>query len=318
MIPLLSVHRLSKVFYTGRLRRGRALPAVDDVSLEVHPQETVGLVGESGCGKTTLARCALRLLEPDSGSIRFDGLDLLSLAPAALRLRRREFQMIFQDPSASLDPRMNAGQILSEPFAAHQIGTAAQRESWVRELMDAVGLDPGLIGRRPAQLSGGQQQRLVIARALAFKPRLLVADEPVSFLDVSVQAQILNLLSDLRQQYSLALLLISHSLPVIHYLCSRVVVMYLGRVVEESPAESFFSRAMHPYSRLLIHNTPRMDTGAHPAGPAPGAAGGASIASVPAGCRFHPRCPQAMEVCRRSDPQLVAVDSRTRAACFLY
>jgi oligopeptide/dipeptide ABC transporter ATP-binding protein len=316
MDPLLSIEHLCKDFATGVLAR-RRVRVLDDISLRVYPGETLGLVGESGGGKTTLARCALRLIEPTAGSVFFDGTDLLRLPPAALRLRRREFQMVFQDPAASVHPRMTVGQILSEPLAVHRMGTRQEREARVRELLEDVGLDAAFMGRRPSQLSGGQQQRLVVARALALKPRLLIADEPVSALDASVQAQILNLLTEIRRRFGLTLILISHSLPVVHYLCSRIAVLYLGRLVEVSTAEEFFSAPRHPYSQALARSTPALDTpAAWPEGAARGESG--SIARPPRGCRYHPRCPSALARCRTDTPDLTVTDGENRVACFLY
>jgi len=222
----------------------------------------LGLVGESGSGKTTLARCALRLLEPTAGSILFNGVDLLSLNPSALRRKRREFQIIFQDAAASLDPRMTLRETLLEPFEVQGVATLPERESRVRELLEAVSLDPALLDRLPGSLSGGQQQRVAIARALALKPRLLIADEPVSALDASVQAQILNLLLKLQNRFGLTLILISHSLTVIHYLSTTVAVMYLGRIVEEGPTGQFFTYPRHPYSQLLLQSMPVLDPAA--------------------------------------------------------
>jgi ABC-type oligopeptide transport system ATPase subunit len=259
MAPLLKVKVLRKDFFVPGRKHGSLFRAVDGVDLEIDAGETFALVGESGCGKTTLARCVLRLLEPSSGSIEFDGTDLHSLSPAALRRKRREFQMVFQDPLASLDPLMTVKEILLEPFQAQEMGTSRERAVWVEELLELAGLDPTLASRRPALLSGGQQQRVGIARALALKPRLLVADEPVSALDASVQVKILNLLADLQKRYQLTLFLISHSLPVVRYLATRLAVMRAGRIVEESPADSFFAGPNDPYSQALLGSTPVLD-----------------------------------------------------------
>lgn len=339
MAPLLDIHGLHKHFNTGLWRQTR-IYAVNGIDLQVRAGETLGLVGESGCGKTTLARCAVRLLPASSGSIRFDGVDLSSLPPAALRLKRREFQIIFQDAFDSLDPRMTVGDTLLEPLEAQCVGTKRERERWIRELIDAVALDTDVLSRRPASLSGGQQQRVTIARALALKPRLLVADEPVSALDASVQAQILNLLAELQSRYGLTLILISHALPVVRQLCSRVAVMYLGRIVEEAPADLFFQQPKHPYSELLLRSVPVfgasvfgdipnfLSPATHaldsprkfgmspvfkpPAGELP------SPAAPPSGCAFHPRCPHVQEQCRAEAPKLKPGASGSKVACFLY
>ena len=317
MIPLLRIRGLSKEFKAGALEGGRRVRVLHQVDLDVYPRETLGLVGESGCGKTTLARCALRLIEPTSGGIEFDGMDLRALSRAALRAKRREFQMVFQDPFASLNPRMTVAEIVSEPFRAHGLGTRRDREQWVRELLEAVALDASMMRRAPALLSGGQQQRVAIARALALKPRLLVADEPVSALDASVQAQILNLLADLQRRFGLTLILISHALPVVHYLSTRVAVMYLGRVVEEAPSAPFFSEPRHPYSRMLLKSMPVLELQA-PALKARAAGEIPSPSSPPPGCAFHPRCPEVMARCREQVPALTPCDKESKIACFLY
>lgn len=315
MHPLLDIRGLHKTFEAGDLAGGRAVYAVRGVDLSVQPAETVGLVGESGCGKSTLARCAVRLSEPSEGSVFYDGEDLGGLSPAALRLRRRQFQMIFQDAAASLNPRMTIAEILVEPFKAHGIGTRRERLSWVSELLEKVSMDPAFIDSLPESLSGGQQQRVAIARSLALKPRMIIADEPVSALDPSVQAQILNLLVDLRKQMGLTLILISHSLAVVHYTCSRVAVMYLGKIVEESPALVFFTQPDHPYSRILLDSMPKgvgvsRKEGSIAEPPSP--------FNPPSGCAFHPRCPHVMAWCRRESPSLVARGKDHRVACFLY
>jgi ABC-type glutathione transport system ATPase component len=229
MIPILELRDLKVMYRTGAFQAGREIRAVDGVNLKVQPGESLGLIGESGSGKTTLARCALLLQKPSSGSVCFDGCDLLNLSRNELRARRREFQMIFQDPFASLDPRMTVHEILAEPFEVQHLTLGRDKAA---VLLAEVSMDPGMLNKMPDELSGGQRQRVAIARALALKPRLLIADEPVSSLDASVQAQILNLLADLRRRFGLTLILISHSIEAIHYLCTRIAVMQHGRITE--------------------------------------------------------------------------------------
>jgi oligopeptide/dipeptide ABC transporter ATP-binding protein len=316
MPPLLRLRRLTKEFATGTWGGG-SFRAVHEIDLSIEAGEVVGLVGESGCGKSTVARCIVKLTAPTSGSIEFDGEDLDSLSPSSLRRKRREFQIIFQDAAASLDPHWTVRKTLLEPFDAQGLGTRVERKEWICEVLDSVALDRALLDRYPGQLSGGQQQRIVIARALALRPRLLVADEPVSALDASVQAQILNLLADLRRKFNLTLLLISHSLPVVRYLCKRVVVMYLGRIIEDSPAESFFRAPLHPYSRALLASMPEIAPDLRQAKPKlqgeiP------SPVDPPSGCAFHPRCPEVLAHCRASRPILEPVQENQQVACFLY
>ena len=316
MAPILDVRGLKKCFRAGIFQRDPAITALAGVDLTIEAGDTLGLVGESGCGKTTLARSVLRLLEPDAGSIFFDGCDLLRLSPKELRARRREFQMIFQDAFASLDPRMTVRQIMAEPFEIHGLLDRSGRERRTLELLESVGLDGGLLPRRPAELSGGQQQRVAVARALALQPRLLVADEPVSALDASVQAQVLNLLAELRTPFGLTLILISHSLPMIRYLCTRVSVMYLGRIVEEAPADEFFRAPRHPYSQALLESTPAMgQDGGRQKTILPGDV--PSPISPPPGCPFHPRCARAKTECRVELPRLKSREN-SKVACFLY
>jgi oligopeptide/dipeptide ABC transporter ATP-binding protein len=287
------------------------------VDLEVAPGQVHGILGESGSGKTTLARCSVRLLEPSSGSVCFDGQDLATLSPSSLRAKRREFQMVFQDPYGSLNPAMTVEEILLEPLRVHRIGTRDSQSRQVRELLDAVLLSETLMKRRPAELSGGQQQRVGIARGLALKPRLLIADEPVSALDASVQAQILNLLAELKRRYELTLILVSHSLYAIHYLCTRVSVMHHGRIVEEAPSERFFQRPMHPYSRLLLASMPALDPRAGSIAP-PMRENASPLSMNRSCCAFHPHCPQALSLCREQSPRLKEIGPGDRVACFLY
>jgi oligopeptide/dipeptide ABC transporter ATP-binding protein len=314
---LLEVRRLCKEFPSGGLWGKETIRAIENVDMEVNPGEIRGIVGESGSGKTTLARCSLRLLEPSSGSIFFDGKNLASLSAAALREKRREFQMVFQDPYASLNPSMNVEEIILEPMIIHRLGDRQSRLRYVRELLSAVSLSESLLKRKPAELSGGQQQRVGIARGLALKPRLLVADEPVSSLDASVQVQILNLLADIAKHYKLTLILISHSLYAIHYLCSRISVMYRGRIVEESSAEIFFESPNHPYSRLLLESMPTADSSGRNSGHS--SAGNSWFSSIASsGCAFHPHCSQARELCRERVPHLKELRPGLKVACFLF
>ncbi|MEZ5331277.1 MAG: ATP-binding cassette domain-containing protein [Thermoanaerobaculia bacterium] len=272
-------------------------------------------MGESGSGKTTIGRCIVRLLEPSSGAVLFDGVDLAALSAHELRRRRRDFQLVFQDPYGSLDPRMRVRSILAEPLEVHGLGDRAWRRRRVDELLDLVGLPASAAQRYPHEFSGGQRQRIGIARALATEPRLLVADEPVSALDVSVRAQILNLLARLQEKLGLTLLLIAHDLALVEQIADRVGVLYLGRLVEVGPTASLFADPQHPYTAGLLASVPVADPtrgGAHPvlAGEV------ASALSPPAGCAFHPRCPVARPRCAEQTPALDAVGSDRRAACF--
>jgi len=291
-------------------RRAGAVHAVDGVSLRIAQGEVLAIVGESGCGKSTLGRLMLRLIEPDAGTVRFEGQDLGALSPAALRAKRREMQLIFQDPFASLDPRMTVEQAVAEPLRLHRIVPRAQERERVAELLSRVGLRPEHARRWPHEFSGGQRQRIAIARALASRPRLIVGDEPVSALDVSVQAQVVNLLSDLIRDLGLTFVLISHDLGVVRHIADRVAVMYLGRIVEEGPAEAVLTAPRHPYSRALLAAVPGHGVKAPPIeGDVP------SPIAPPPGCRFHTRCPFAIERCRSEAPALDA--GPHRVACHL-
>ncbi len=319
--PLLEVRDLQKHF---PIRRGVFsgvsgwVRAVDGVSLSIAPGETLALVGESGSGKTTTGRCILRLLEPTAGTVRFDGADLLALPPRAMRRMRRQIQIIFQDPYGSLNPRMRAGTIVREPLDIHRIGAnRRERDDRVAALLCRVGLDPAMRDRYPHEFSGGQRQRIGVARALALQPRLIVADEPVSALDVSVQAQVINLLMDLQEEFSIAYLFIAHDLAVVERIADRVAVMYLGRLVEVGTREEIFKNPLHPYTRALLQAIPIPD----PArarerqvlrGDPP------SPAQPPPGCPFHPRCPSAIETCSRVEPALLEVAPGHWVACHLY
>jgi oligopeptide/dipeptide ABC transporter ATP-binding protein len=314
--PLLEIRGLCKNFVTGGFFQ-KTVRVVDHVDLAVAPGEIRGLVGESGSGKTTLARCSLRLMEPSSGSVFFDGIDLATLSSAALRNKRREFQMVFQDPYASLNPAMFVEEIILEPLRIHRVGTQQEQHRRLRELMNAVSLDESLMRRKPSELSGGQQQRVGIARALALSPRLLVADEPVSALDVSVQAQILNLLSDLKRRYELTLILIAHSLYAVHYLCTHVSVMYRGRIVEDAPAPIFFREPKHPYSRLLLDSMPVLDQLRQSSTRIPKVDTGLRDDSR-SGCPFFANCPLSFAQCGEDKPPLKEIAPGERVACFRY
>ncbi|GBD46826.1 ABC transporter ATP-binding protein [Methylopila sp. Yamaguchi] len=309
--PLLAVDDLVVRFDTPR----GTVSAVDGVSLHVARGETLGLVGESGCGKSTLGRAILRLVEPKAGAIRFDGDDLAGRSRAALRSARRGLQMVFQDPAASLDPRWTVGDLIAEPLHIHGVGTRAERKAKVRDLLRQVGLPPEAAERRPHAFSGGQRQRIGIARALALDPKVVVLDEPVSALDVSVQAQILNLLVDLQERLGVAFLFISHDLGVVEHLCDRVAVMYLGRIVESAPREALFRRPAHPYSRLLLDAAPSLDANAPRRTPAPASNELPSPYDPPSGCRFRTRCPHAVERCAVETPKLSDLGAGQHVAC---
>jgi len=304
---LLSVRGLVKHYPAGTGLLGwsrEVVHAVDGVDLDVREGETVALVGESGSGKTTLGRCILRLVEPTAGSIRFMGEDLLTLKPAPLRRMRRHIQIVFQDPFSSLNPRMSIEATLAEPFIIHKICRGDERRKRIEELCGMVGLDRSILGHYPHQLSGGQRQRVGIARALALGPRLLVCDEPVSALDVSVRAQVINLLLGLQEKLGLAYLFVAHDLRLVEHLADRVAVMYLGKIVESAPAERLFAEPRHPYTKALLAAVPAADPEDRgrretlPGDPP-------SPVTPPAGCRFHPRCPVAVEACPRIEPALL-------------
>ncbi|MEP6853558.1 MAG: ABC transporter ATP-binding protein [bacterium] len=315
MSALLEVDHAVKTFSVpAGLFSRRAVSAVDGVSLEIAAGENLGLVGESGSGKTTLARCILGLTDVDSGSIRFDGTEVTGLRGSARREFRRRVQPVFQDPFASLDPRWSVGRTIREALDSYRIGTPADRERRTVELLDQVGLSPSYADRLPSQLSGGQRQRVGIAAALASRPELIVADEPVSALDVSVQAQVLNLLVDLQRNLGVAILFVAHDLSVVEHACQRVAVMYLGHIVETGTATDVFDHPRHPYSEALIAAIPYPDptrrvTRTPLSGEIP------SPINPPSGCRFNPRCPLAIDVCRSVRPPLTAATPTHRAAC---
>ncbi|WP_318987557.1 ABC transporter ATP-binding protein [Falsiroseomonas ponticola] len=313
--PMLELRDVARAFpVRDALGRSRgAVRAVDGVSLSVPRGSVLAIVGESGCGKSTLGRLALRLIEPDSGNILFEGEDLRGLSAAALRARRRDMQLIFQDPFASLDPRMTVEQAVAEPLRLHGIVPRAKERDRVAELLSRVGLRPELARRWPHEFSGGQRQRIAIARALASGPKLIVGDEPVSALDVSVQAQVINLLQDLIRELGLTFVLISHDLGVVRHIADRVAVMYLGRIVEEGPAAEVFSNPKHPYTRALLAAVPGQG---HSRGAAALLEGDApSPINPPSGCRFRTRCPHAEAICAAEIPPLA--DHGHRAACHL-
>jgi len=319
--PFLDIQGLAKDYprQRGLFRRFRgSVPALSGVDLAIERGETLALVGESGSGKSTLARCVLRVLEPSAGRILLDGEDLTALRGRALRLRRRRFQAVFQDPAGSLDPRQRVRSILGEPLALHTPLTAAGRRERVGELLASVGLPPSYGERFPHQLSGGERQRVGIARALAPAPELLVADEPVSALDASLRSQVLDLLVDLRERYGLTLLLISHDLRAVERLADRVAVLYLGRVVERAARRDLLALPLHPYTRSLLAAAPSLSPRAGRRGRRPVLPVSAepSPLAQPEGCPYHPRCPAARERCRRERPDLVPVRVGREVACF--
>jgi len=316
--PLLIVEDLRKYFRViegGPLGRRKAeVKAVDGVSLAIDPGETFGLVGESGCGKTTLGRCILRLEQPTAGRVFFQGRDVLASDLKSLRVLRREMQIVFQDPYSSLDPRQTIGQIIGEPFKVHRSLSRAQLTARLEELMNVVGLLPEHLYRYPHEFSGGQRQRICVARALALNPKLIIADEPVSALDVSIQAQILNLLVELQRHFGLTYIFISHDLSVVRHICDRVAVMYLGRIVELASSRDLYARPLHPYTQAILSAVPvanplRRKQPIALEGDVP------SPINPPPGCAFHPRCPYRQEDCRRSRPALEEVEPGHFAAC---
>ncbi len=318
--PLLDVDGL-KVYYTVTgegwlIRQRHVLHAVDDVSFQIAEGETLGLVGESGCGKSTTGRTILFLERPTEGTVRFQGQDLGALEPEELRALRRRMQIVFQDPIASLNPRMTIGQIISEPLSVHHLAEGKARRDRIAELLSMVELNPEFVQRYPHEFSGGQRQRIGIARAIAVEPSFIVLDEPVSALDVSIQAQVLALLSNLQRRLNLSYLFIAHDLAVVGQMSDRVAVMYLGKIVELATRDDLYQRPHHPYTQALFSAVPIPDPAEArrrqrlvPGGEVP------SPINPPAGCRFHPRCPLAQDICRVDEPVLRDVGSGHRVAC---
>jgi oligopeptide/dipeptide ABC transporter ATP-binding protein len=314
--PILRVEGLVKHFPTDRglLSSGAVIHAVDGVDLEVRPGEVLAVVGESGSGKSTLARCVLRLIDPTAGRIVFDGRDVTRSRGRELAAFRQQIQPVFQDPFSSIDPRWRVGRSIAEALDAFRIGTKSERRERVVDLLDRVGLDPGFARRHPHELSGGQRQRVGIAAALAPEPKLIVADEPVSALDVSVQAQVLNLLADLQRDLRLAILFVAHDLAVVEHLSHRTAVMYLGRIVETGPTERVFRDPRHPYTKALLEAIPHPDPGRPLAGSALEGEIPSPIAP-PSGCRFRTRCPVAIERCAVEEPEMTVFGTGHTAAC---
>ncbi len=313
--PLLRVEALRKDFLVGGglFAQPRTIRDVNDLYFSIDAGRTLGLVGESGCGKTTVGRLVLNLVEPTSGLVEFDGIDLRQLSTGHMRAMRRDLQIIFQDPLGALNPRMSVGELIMEPLVIHGVGTGAERQKRLVELLSLVGLASYHAGRFPHEFSGGQRQRICIARALALNPRFIVCDEAASALDVSIQAQILNLLQDLKAELGLTYLFISHDLGVIRHISDEVMVMYLGRVMERGSKQQVFQSPAHPYTRALLASAPSRKRGKTRFNALKGEL--PNPASPPAGCHFNTRCPMAQDICRTTPPPLVPLQAGHEAAC---
>lgn len=317
MTPLLEVRNLHKTFTLKGTRPGaprQSVRAVDGVSFDLFSGETLGLVGESGCGKSTIAKLLLRLIEPDQGSVCFAGRELVALPQRELLPLRREMQMIFQDPFSSLNPRQKVVDIVAEPLLVHGLANRRDVRGQTVELLQTVGLTKDHADRYPHEFSGGQRQRIGIARALAVRPKLVIADEPVSALDLSIRAQIVNLLQDLQEQFGLTYLFISHDLGIVEHVCNRVAVMYLGRIVELAPAEALYHAPRHPYTEALLNAVPVPDPNRADQRPILGGEIPSAV-NPPSGCHFHPRCPYAREICKSTYPELKEQEPGHLAAC---
>lgn len=317
--PILEVSGLKMHFPVKdgiMLRTSKFNKAVDDVSFHIMPGETLGLVGESGCGKSTLGRCIARLYQPTAGSIKFEGNEITGLGSRALMPYRQHIQMIFQDPMESLNSRHTIGDILEEPFIIHKIGDKVSRKKRVKELLEIVGLPARSVSRYPFEFSGGQRQRICIARSIALNPKLIICDEPVSALDVSIQSQILNLMNDLQQEFNLSYLFIAHDLAVVKHISDRIAIMYLGRIVESGEGQEIYKNPLHPYTRSLMSAIPVPDPHRKIkrqiiSGDVP------SPINPPSGCTFHPRCPEVIDECKYKVPSLETITHGHKASCHL-